>query len=205
MIFDITQSMRMGLPIWPGDTPYTEERTWTMEGGGAVNVSRVTLSTHAGTHADAPLHYDPAGAPIGEVDLSLYLGRCRVVDCRGAGERIEPRHLPRDLPPRVLFRTFDPFPHDHWPERWTVVAPETIEALADAGVILVGLDGPSLDPESSKTMDAHQAVRRRGLAILEGLVLDGVLAREYELIALPLKLATGDAAPVRAILRTLPD
>lgn len=204
MIYDITQPLRAGVPVWPGDTPFDEVRTWTMEGGGVVNVSRLTLSTHTGTHADAPLHYDAAGAPIGAVDLTPYLGLCRVVDCRGAGGLIEPRHLPRELPPRVLFRTFDPFPEDSWPTTWTTVAPETIDALADAGVILIGLDGPSLDPETSKTMDAHQAVRRRGLAILEGLMLEGILAREYDLIALPLKLATADASPVRAILRTLP-
>jgi len=203
-IYDITQPLRAGVPVWPGDTAYEEAHTWKMDGGGGVNVSRIALSTHTGTHADAPLHYDPAGLPIGAVGLAPYLGLCRVVDARAAGDRIEPHHLPRVLAPRVLFRTFDAFPHEAWPARWTTIAPDTIEALADMGVILVGLDGPSLDPETSKTMDAHLAVRRRGLAILEGLVLDGILAREYELIALPLKLATADAAPVRAVLRDLP-
>ena len=71
------------------------------------------------------------------------------------------------------------------------------------GIVLVGVDTPSLDPEQSKTMDAHKAVRRRGLAILEGLVLDGVPAGVYELIALPLRLDGVDASPVRAILREL--
>jgi arylformamidase len=60
-----------------------------------------------------------------------------------------------------------------------------------------------MDPESSKDLPAHNAIRRHGLAILEGLVLDHVPIGDYELIALPLPLAGLDASPVRAILRPL--
>jgi hypothetical protein len=84
------------------------------------------------------------------------------------------------------------------------IAPATIALLASKGVILVGTDAASLDPQDSKTLDAHHAVRRHGLAILEGVVLDAVPPGDYELIALPLKLAGMDASPVRAILRALP-
>ena len=72
-------------------------------------------------------------------------------------------------------------------------------------MVLIGVDTPSLDPEASKTLDAHQAVRRAGMAILEGLWLDAVPEGHYELIALPLRLVGADASPVRAILRALPD
>jgi len=202
-IFDISQTLRAGVPVWPGDTPYEEVRTWTIADG-PVNVSRITLSTHTGAHADAPLHYDADGLAIGEVGLDVYLGPCRVIDARDFGPVIEAAHLPETLPPRVLFRTFEEFPHAHWPANWTVVSPGAIEALADRGVRLIGIDGPSLDPQESKSMDAHHAVRRRGLAILEGLVLDAPPPGDYELIALPLKLGAADAAPVRAVLRTLP-
>ena len=58
--------------------------------------------------------------------------------------------------------------------------------------------------QDSKTLDAHHAVRANRMAILEGVVLDDVPAGDYELIALPLKLAGMDASPVRAILRPLP-
>ncbi|NUO88387.1 MAG: arylformamidase, partial [Cupriavidus sp.] len=83
------------------------------------------------------------------------------------------------------------------------VSPDTIALLAAHGVQLVGIDTPSLDPQDSKTMDAHNAVRRHGLAILEGIVLDQVDAGDYELIALPLRFAALDASPVRAVLRSL--
>ena len=69
---------------------------------------------------------------------------------------------------------------------------------------LIGIDSPSLDPEDSKTLDAHHAVAAADMRILEGLVLDDVPEGRYELIALPLKIAGADASPVRAILRDLP-
>jgi len=78
-----------------------------------------------------------------------------------------------------------------------------IERLGDAGVVLIGTDSASLDPQDSKTMDAHHAVRRHTMAILEGLVLDHVQPGAYELIALPLAIVGADASPVRAVLRPL--
>ena len=71
------------------------------------------------------------------------------------------------------------------------------------GVKLVGVDGPSIDPQSSKSMDAHKAVLKHDIRVLEGLVLDDVPQGQYELIALPLAIIGGDASPVRAILREL--
>lgn len=203
-IRDISQRLHPGLPVWPGDTPFRQTGTWQMEGGSPVNVSALTLSTHSGAHADAPLHY-AAGAPdIASVDLAPYLGECLVVDARGAGALIGPEHLPGLAgAARVLFRTFARFPHEAWPAATTAIAPETIDALAAQGVRLVGLDGPSLDPQDSKTMDAHRAVLRHDMRVLEGLVLDDVPPGRYELIALPLAIVGGDASPVRAVLRDL--
>ena len=79
----------------------------------------------------------------------------------------------------------------------------TIERLAALGVQLVGIDTASIDPAESKTLDSHQVIRRLGLRVLENLVLDDVPEGDYELIALPLKLMTADASPVRAVLREL--
>jgi arylformamidase len=177
-----------------------------MEAGSPVNVARVTLSPHTGTHADAPLHYDADGAAIGAVDLDTYIGACRVVHCIGAKPLVTPdmlaAHL-HDAPPRILLRTYDRAPLDAWDSAFCAVAPETIDLLADKGVRLVGIDTPSLDPQESKTMDAHRRIRAHRMAILEGLVLDAVAPGDYELIALPLKFATLDASPVRAALRPL--
>ncbi|MEM8726524.1 MAG: kynurenine formamidase, partial [Pseudomonadota bacterium] len=100
---------------------------------------------------------------------------------------------------------FDRFPGEDWDAETTAIAPETIDWLAVQGVKLVGLDGPSIDPQDSKTMDAHKAVLKHDLRVLEGLMLDDVPEGRYELIALPLPIVGGDASPVRAILRELSD
>lgn len=209
-IYDISQTLRGGLPVWPGDTPFDLVRHWEIDRECPVNVSRLTLSTHSGSHADAPLHYDGAGASADQIDVGRYLGRCVLIDARQASQNpddiIRPGDIEADLPDvleRVLFRTYDEFPTDVWDSAFTAVAPETIHLLADRGAILIGIDAPSLDPQTSKDMDAHMAVRERDLSILEGLVLDNVPPGEYELIAVPLKIAGADASPVRALLREI--
>jgi arylformamidase len=205
-LWDISQKIRPGLPVWPGDTEVSFARTWALGPECPVNVSKLELSTHTGTHADAPFHYDAAGAGAEALELGRYLGPCRVVDARGAGPLLRPEHLAAALeetPPRVLFRTWEAFPAEQWRSDFSAIAPELVDALAARGVALIGIDAPSLDPETSKDMPAHQAVRRFGLSILEGLVLDEVPPGDYELIALPLPLVGLDASPVRAVLREL--
>lgn len=204
-LWDISQPLHPALPVWPGDTAFAIRQRWTYGDGSPVNVASIALSTHSGAHADAPLHYDPAGLPIEAVSLEPYLGPCRVVDARGCGSAIGAdlvdAHWSAGVT-RMLFRTFDRFPMERWPENFTAVSAGAIKALHAHGVMLVGIDSPSLDPETSKTMDAHLAVPR-DMRILEGLVLDHVPPGDYELIALPLPLVGLDASPVRAVLREL--
>jgi arylformamidase len=205
-IWDISPTISASIPVWPGDTPFDASPTWQIQDGCPVHVSRMTMTTHLGAHTDAPSHYDPAGRAIDAVDLAPYLGPCRVIHCIGV-PTVAPQDIEGQLegtPPRVLLRTYTAAPQNAWDPDFPAIAPETIALLASRGVILVGTDAASLDPQDSKTLDAHHAVRRHGLAILEGVVLDAVPPGDYELIALPLKLAGMDASPVRAILRALP-
>jgi arylformamidase len=209
-LWDISPPVHTGAPVFPGDAPYEQQWTWSHGPGCPVNVSTLRLSPHTGAHADAPLHYDPDGAPVGELPLAPYLGPCRVVHAIDCGPLIHWAHLAHavdgavaDLPARVLVRTYRAQPQDHFDEQLTAFAPETIERLADRGVLLIGIDTASIDPADSKTLASHQVIRRRGLRVLENLWLDEVPEGDYELIALPLKLVTADASPVRAILRPL--
>jgi arylformamidase len=205
-LWDISPPVQPGAPVFPGDTPYTQQWAATIAAGCPVNVSTITLSPHVGAHADAPLHYDPQGEAVGALDLAPYLGRCRVVHAIACGPLVTWQHLAHavhELPPRVLVRTYARAPVDRWDPQLAAFAPETIERLADAGVRLVGIDTASIDPAESKTLDSHQVIRRLGLRVLENLVLDDVPEGDYELIALPLKLMSADASPVRAVLREL--
>jgi arylformamidase len=205
-LWDLSPPVHAGAPVFPGDTPYAQAWGARIGPGCPVNVSTLTLSPHTGAHADAPLHYDDAGAAVGALALDPYLGRCRVIHAIGCGPLVLWRHLEHalaDLPPRVLVRTYERAPLDRWDPDLAAYAPQTVERLADLGVTLIGIDTASIDPASSKTLDSHQVIRRRGLRVLENLVLDDVPEGDYELIALPLKLTTADASPVRAILRAL--
>lgn len=203
-IWDISQPLRAALPVWPGDTAFRTEPRWELGEDSPVNVAAFTASTHSGAHADAPLHYDPAGRAIDAVDLQPYLGPCQLIDARRCDGRIDLGFVQRAVEPpaeRVLFRTFETFPHDAWTSHFAAVDAGAIDWLAANGGRLIGLDSPSLDPQDSRTLDAHHAIRRADMRVLEGLVLDAPPPGRYELIALPLPLAGLDASPVRAILR----
>ena len=206
-LWDISPPVDARSPVFPGDTPYTQQWAATLTEDCPVNVSAITLSPHVGAHADAPLHYDPQGAAVGALDLKPFLGHCRVVHAIGAGPLITTAHLQHalhDLPERLLVRTYRQMPLDRFDTQLTAFDPDTVQHLADLGVLLIGTDSASIDPADSKQLPSHQVIRQRGLRVLENLLLDDVPEGDYELIALPLKLMSADASPVRAVLRELP-
>lgn len=201
-IHDISPLISPRLAVWPGDVPFKRRVAVSMAQGANLDLSSMTATLHLGAHADAPSHYSANGAAMGAVDLAPYYGSCQVMHLEVArGERILPRHLRAEIAaPRVLFHT-GTFPD---PEAWNTdfasLSPELIEHLHAQGVVLVGLDTPSVDPFESKALESHQALARVGMRNLEGLVLNAVPAGLYTLAALPLKLEGADASPVRAVL-----
>ena len=204
-LWDISPPLSVSTPAFPGDTEY--QQRWTLEIGPGcpVNVSAITLSPHLGSHADAPLHYGKDAPAIGAVDLEPFLGHCRVIHAIDKGALITKAHLEHaanGIPPRVLVRSCATAPTT-WSPAFSALAPETIGWLASLGVKLVGIDSQSIDPADSKTLDSHLQLLAHDLRVLENLVLDDVPAGDYELIALPLKLVTACASPVRAVLRSL--
>ena len=206
-LWDISPPVHAGSPVFPGDARYAQAWNARIGPGCPVNVATLTLSPHTGAHADAPLHYDDAGAAIGAVDLAPYIGGCRVIHAIGCGPLVQWAQLEPHLagvPPRVLVRTYQRAPIDRWDPALPAFAPETVERLFEAGVRLIGIDSASIDPADSKELPSHQVIRRRDVRVLENLVLDAVPEGDYELIALPLKLIHADASPVRAVLRALP-
>jgi arylformamidase len=205
-LWDISPTVAPDAPIFPGDAPYRLDWTARLSPGCPVNLSAITMSPHVGAHADAPLHYANGERDIADVPLDAYLGRCRVIHALGAAPLISVEHLQHaahDLPPRVLVRCCERADTE-WNEHFTAFAPEAIAWLAARGVRLIGIDTPSVDPASSKSLDSHHQLLQLDLRVLENLVLDEVPAGDYELIALPLKLQGACASPVRAILRELP-
>lgn len=205
-IWDISQPLHAAVPVWPGEPPFALHSHAVIGNGCPVNVGGMFTPLHAGTHGDAPLHYANDGASSADCDLAAYIGPCVLLDVRHARGRVEVGDVDWaavEGQDRVLLRTYDRFPHDAWDSDFTAIAAELIERLGAQGVRLIGTDAASLDPEQSKTLDAHQAVKAADMRILEGLVLDDVPPGHYELVALPLRIVGADASPVRAILREM--
>ncbi len=205
-IIDISTPLRDGLAGWPGDTPYRFALAWSKARGATVNVGRFEASIHTGTHVDAPFHFDDAGATVDALDLAPFLGPCAVLDVAGRDPiRIEDlARAPLAAAPRILLRTGGWPDRSRFPEAIPTLAPDVPEYLRGRGVVLIGLDVPSVDPIDSKGLPIHHALAGSGIAILEAVDLEGVAEGVYELIALPLRLGGADGSPVRAILRRLP-
>ena len=194
------------MAVFPGDAAYAEAQTFRIGPNCPVNVAEISMSVHCGTHADAPLHYAADGKPVGVLDLAPFVGPCRVIDARGSGPLCEPEKIEeylRDAPSRILLRLSDGFDPHGWPKGFRALSAATIDLMARLGICLVGIDTPSVDPETSKDLPAHRAALRADMRILENLVLAHVAPGDYELIALPLRFANLDASPVRAVLRIL--
>jgi arylformamidase len=189
------------MPVWPGDAPCG--LTWTghvAEDG--ANVAALSCSVHTGTHADGPYHVLEDGARIGDVPLDAFIGPAHVIDAAGVGE-IDAAWLDRHLPAsceRILLRTGAWTRPDVFPTRWAALTDDAARLLVERGVRLLGTDAPSPDPLDSHHLPVHRILLGAGVAIVENLVLDDVTPGEYEMIALPLRLAEADASPVRAVL-----
>jgi arylformamidase len=204
---DISPVIHEKLGVFPGDVEFSRAVTLDFKQGHNLLLSSIRTTLHLGAHADAPNHYDADGRGIAERDLTPYFGECLVVRAKVARSvRVGLSHFNADVqtraawPERVLVYTGS-FPDpDNWNSDFCSFEPEFLEFLALKGVRLVGIDTPSVDPESSKKLEAHQILKKHNMSVLEGLVLNHVNEGIYQLIALPLAIKGADASPVRAIL-----
>ncbi|MCK6458455.1 MAG: cyclase family protein [Planctomycetes bacterium] len=206
LIHDISPLVDGKTAVWPGDTPFSSRDLLRIEDGAPVDLSTITLTCHMGAHADAPSHYMRGAEAIDAVPLERYLGPCLLVDVRPKDHAVRPADLRGvDLKgaERLLLRTGCIKDRTVFPQPLTCLTVELVEHLAEAGIVLVGLDSPSVDPFDSKDLPVHKALYARGIGNLENLALVGVPPGRYELIALPLRLSGRDASPVRAVLRPL--
>ncbi len=205
-ILDITRPLIDGIAVWPGDERFRATFSAEIGSESTVNVGAVSMSLHTGTHVDAPRHYRREGKAVDELDLTAFVGPAMVVEIL-TREAIQPYHLERlerlELgdAQRVLFKTSASHARpDGWYTDFPALAPATIDFLADRGVVLIGVDGASVDPVESKTLAAHHRLAERGIVNIEGLWLPHVAPGHYRLIALPLPITGMDASPVRAVL-----
>jgi len=210
-VWDISRTLSNDLAEWPGDEPYRFRVTSEKAKGASVNLSAISMSVHNGTHADARFHFDTDGESIERTSLDTYLGPATVVDLGQTFLDSKEKHLItiEDLRPsaeaiaatsRLLVKTGRWTDSSVFPKQIPVIAADVPAWLQKNGVKLLGLDLPSVDEIDSKSLQNHHALAHAGIAIIESLELSNVGPGIYHLAALPLKIAGGDGAPVRAVL-----
>jgi arylformamidase len=202
VIYDISLPLSRELAVWPGDCAFSSRFSWQQASGDSVTVGAFEMSAHAGTHTDAPFHVKLDGEKSNALRLDAYLGPATVLDVSGheliTPEVIRARGLA--VRPRLLLRTGGWPDPKVFPERIPVISPEVSGFLGEAGVVLLGLDVPSVDPIEDTALANHHRLMERGIRIVESVDLRGLPEGDYLLMALPLRLVGMDAAPLRAVL-----
>jgi arylformamidase len=185
------------------------ERFFDVEKGDKVTMSRIEMDSHDGTHIDSPLHFIKGGTSIDEMPINIAIGPARVIEIMNEKEitvkELEPHRIRQGE--RILFKTKNSprvYGSRVYKGDYVALTPEAAGYLADAGIILVGLDYltiAGMNPPENITA-VHMAFLKKGIYILEAINLDGVIPGNYELICLPLRLDKGDAGPCRAVIRS---
>ena len=203
-IYDISLPLDEGTVPWPGDAAFLKTTSLRIAEGASVNLSSFSTSSHNGTHADAPFHYDSVGETMDRLPLEIFLGPALLAEIATDREISVSALQSLDFTdtPRLLLRTAPGRDRTRFPNRIATLSVEAVEWLAARGVRLIGVDIPSVDAVDSKALPIHHAIGRAGIHIIENLQLDGVPLGRYELIALPLKITGGDGSPIRAVLRS---
>jgi arylformamidase len=206
---DISVVLRDGMVHWPSDPPASIRRIADMDKGDEANVSQMSMTSHTGTHMDAPLHFLAGGKGLDEMDLSATMGRARVIEIDDptsirAGE-LE-RHDVR-AGERLLFRTRNSsyvWEGNSFVEDFVYIATDAARYLAERGVLTVGVDYLSVGGFGRADIgETHRLLLGGGVWIIEGLDLRSVGAGDYDLICLPLRIERSDGAPARAVVRRL--
>ena len=195
-------------PVYEGDAPMTFTFLKDMRRGDPLTLSSYAMGAHSGTHIDAPMHFVSGGASIDKVPLNPLIGPARVIDIADGIQVIDAAELERHRwrgTPRVLFRTRSSvrrwMSSSSFHRDFAYIAPDAAQLLADAGVLLVGIDYISAEQFGAPAPRAHQILLGKGIPIVEGLLLEQVPAGEYEVIVLPIKVAGHEGAPARAVVR----
>lgn len=187
---------------WPGDTPFRFQVSLTKQQSGSVNIGQITSSTHIGTHIDAPFHFEEEGEKVHELPLENYIVQAIVIDMseRDVISRELLQKVITGTAKAVLFRTSFWRNRDVFPKEIPLFDVNIVDWMVENGILLLGVDLPSVDSITSKHLPIHHALGSAGRYILEGLMLDEVKEGTYKLIALPLKIEGADGSPVRAVL-----
>ncbi|MCL2528402.1 MAG: cyclase family protein [Defluviitaleaceae bacterium] len=202
-IYDITASISNDLPVYGDEKPAITHLA-QMGKGDAYNVSRISATTHTGTHADMPLHFIPGGDDCTSIDLSHFYGPAKVmkVNVKEHVNKDDIEALDIQAGDIILLNTGQSkyMSQGSLKQDFLGLTVEAAEYLAQKKIKTVGIDYLSVDPYGTTGFPVHKTLLGNGITVLEGLVLEHVPEGAYTLSALPLKIPNGDGSPVRAVL-----
>ena len=187
-IYDISQEV-FSCAVYPGDPKPEKQTVYSTGAGDLYNLSFFAMCAHNGTHVDAPFHFLHDGKTVDQIDLSHFVGDCFVARHEGDVTAADAENILKkaDGAERILIAGN------------ATVTIEAAEVFAAGGIKLLGNEGQTVGPENAP-MQVHLILLRREIALLEGIVLQGILEGQYFLSAAPLNLGGADGAPCRAYL-----
>ena len=205
-IYDITLTLDNNTPVYPGD-PKTSVKKWNdIENGEPANLSEISFSSHAGTHADAPKHFFQNGDGIDKISLDYFYGNAKVFDMRGI-EKIEAADLiNKDIQNNdiILLKTDNSLKNGS-NENPVYISCSAAQYLKNKRIKTLGFDYMTIESENDHDYTAHKTLLGNGIIIIESLLLKDIDEGDYFLSACPLKLKDCDGSPLRAILISVKD
>jgi arylformamidase len=189
------------MTVWPGDPAFGFSPEARIASGAICNTSRITMSSHTGTHVDAPWHFEPNGKKVHELDPALFFGEALLIDAGGISIVHAADLGSEKLPRRLLIKSLNSRrPHDApFTEAFVAVAPDAAQRMVDEGVRMIGVDYLSVAPfHDSET--PHHILLQHDVFVVEGLRLDQIPPGRCEFVVLPLLLEGADGAPARAFV-----
>jgi arylformamidase len=208
-IYDVTVSISETLPVWPGDPRVQIEPLSRIVKGDPANVSHLHMTTHTGTHVDAPYHFVQQGLTVDKLPLDVLIGPAFVAEIDvPQGSKIgvwelARLHFPRDVA-RLLIKTKNSYLWEdkviEFERNFCHLAPHTAEWLVKEGIRLVGVDYLSVEGYGPADFRVHHTLLEAGVVIVEGLDLSRVPEGPCQLVCLPLKIRGADGAPARVLV-----
>lgn len=201
-IYDISMPITLDMPVYKGKDAKRPKLTVESDfETGTVYESRISLNLHTGTHLDRNLHMIPGGNTIETLDLTQVVTPCRVIDLTDVTEKItEQDLLSKEIKEGefLLLKTKNSF-EEILEKNFIYLEQSGAKYLAGFKLKGIGIDALGIEREQPGH-ETHLLLMEAGIQILEGLRLKEIEEGEYLLIAAPLPIVGGEAAPVRALL-----
>ena len=209
-IIDLTLTVSDEIPTFPG-SPQPSFIPWENVKDDGYNLELLFLSTHTGTHMDAPYHFLEKGAKIHEISLKKLVSEAVLIKSKKKGgesitktdiQKFEKKHGKIVSFSSVIFYTGwqRNLQKKYYFTKNPGLSVSAAKYLASKKINLVGIDSPSIDLGKDSKFSVHQIFAKKGMLIVENLAsLEKIKSSKFHLVVLPLKLKGATGSPVRAV------